>query len=371
MLFRKRRLVATAALALTLLAAAAAPACQVPVFRYALDRWPADQYSLEVSATDAKDESVSRFLRNFTDSTPINVHPQRSKDTGASTLTFPRAESETPRTWSGALDSGTLPRLTDSPARTEIIHRILAGETAVLVLVESGTRETDDRTAAAVEKRLRYLEKAADIPPIDPDDPTNELGPGPALQVKFSLLRVRRDDDAEQAFMKMLAGPKNDQPPGTGAWLALVFGRGRVLGAWPAEKFGDEQIDEVCMFLLAACSCQVKRANPGWDLLLNVDWDGKLQAMGYPKSAEVPEIPSAKDNLTPVVNKITEEPTPKTETVTFSPTAPASAAVVAATAPAVLTPAPAEHGGRLAAIGAAVLLVVGGFLAWRASISRP
>ena len=38
-----------------------------------------------------------------------------------------------------------------------------------------------------------------------------------------------------------------------------------------------------CMFLLGACSCQVKRMNPGWDLLLNVDWDGALQAIGFPR----------------------------------------------------------------------------------------
>ena len=153
-----------------LFSAVAAQACSVPVYRYALDRWPADPYTLEVSASDAKDEAVARFLRNFTDSSPLNLAPQRTKESGPSRLTFPHAAPEAAPTWSDALGSGTLPLLTDSPARTELIHRILAGETGVWLLVESSDREADDRVAATLEKRLRYLEQAAEIPPNDPDD---------------------------------------------------------------------------------------------------------------------------------------------------------------------------------------------------------
>jgi hypothetical protein len=324
----------------------------VPVFRYALDRWPADSYVLEVSADDAKDEAVARFLRNFTDSTPLNLAPQRSKEPGASRLAFPHAAPDAAPMWSDSLSSNTLPLLTDSPARTELAHRILAGETGVWLLVESGDREADDRTAAALEKRLHYLEQAADIPPIDPDDPTNELGPGPVLRVKFSLLRVRHDDVTEQPFLKMLAGPKHETAPSSGPWLALVFGRGRVLGAWPAEGFGDEQIDEACLFLLGACSCQVKRMNPGWDLLLNVDWDTALQAIGFPKNAE------ASAEVSPVSNPAPAAPV-KVETVTFAAAAPSPA------------PSPARNAGATTGAGAAVLLVLGSVLAWRTMRRQP
>lgn len=252
----------------SLLLAASAHACSIPVFRYALDRWHADKYRLEVSAEDAKDEKVARFLRNFTDSTPINVEIARVP--GSSRLVFPHADT----VWTGALPTA-LATLTDSPARAEIVRRILDGENGVWVLV-------GDADTAPLEKRLRYLEQVAQLPHIDPNDPTSKLGPGPALRVKFSLLRLRADDPAEQPFLKMLAGPKSAP---AGAWLALVFGRGRVLGAWPAEGFGDEQIDEACLFLLGACSCEVKRLNPGWDLLLDADWDEKLRAIGFPAAS--------------------------------------------------------------------------------------
>ena len=327
-------------------------ACSIPVFRYALDRWPADPYALEISVNDAKGEGVARFLRNLTDSSPQNLAPSRSKDEGPSRLAFPHAEPTATPAWSGQLDGTTLPRITGSPARTEIVKRILAGECAVWILVESGQRAADDRAAATLEKRLRYLEQVAQIPPIDPNDPTSQLGPGPALRVKFSLLRIKRDDAAEQAFTAMLAGPNGYMENANGPWLALVFGRGRVLGAWSAEGFGDEQIDEACLFLLAACSCQVKRMNPGWDLLLNVDWNESLHAMGLP--------PSPPEDL--------QMPAPAPEQEKPKPDAPKPETVTIAATPAVVPPQ--KNTIAPAAIAAAVLLVLGSALVWR-TLRRP
>jgi hypothetical protein len=133
-----------------------------------------------------------------------------------------------------------------------------------------------------------------------------------------------------------------------GPWLALVFGRGRALGAWSSEGFGDEQIDEACLFLLGACSCEVKRMNPGWDLLLNVDWNESLQAMGFP-----PPPPAALQKpIAPAEERAAEKTrTPGPETVT-----------IVATPPAERT---RENGMATMTIAAAVLLVLGSLLAWR------
>jgi hypothetical protein len=214
------------------------------------------------------------------------------------------------------LNAATLAPLTNSPARAEIVRRLLAGDSAVWVLVESGDRAADDAVARALDKRLRYLEQVAQLPVIDPNDPSSRLGPGPKLAVQFSVLRVsanrarprpsssssnqeansitrtttRDEDDTaiESPFLAMLAGPQSGLTASGEPWLAVVFGRGRVLGAWPAKGFGDEQIEEVCLFLLGACSCQVKNLNPGWDLLLRVDWDEELRAIGYQPVAANP-----------------------------------------------------------------------------------
>ena len=291
-------------------------ACSIPVFRFALDRWPADRFQLDVSPADAQNPEVATFLRNFTDSTPLNLTIERPKEATASRLAFPHSETDSASPWTGKLDATALARITDSPARAEIARRILAGDSAVWVLVESGKKDDDDRAGATLEKRLRYLEQASQLPQIDPNDPSSKLGPGPALGVKFSVVRIRHDDPAEQIFLTMLAGPKAIDAPSKGPWFAAVFGRGRALGAWPAEGFGDEQIDEVCLFLLGACSCEVKRLNPGWDLLVNADWDEQLRlAEDTRLAAPVPEGAEPPKPATAVLP----------ETVTFHPPAPALA----------------------------------------------
>ena len=61
--------------------------------------------------------------------------------------------------------------------------------------------------------------------------------------------------------------------------LAPVFGQGRVLGAWTGETMDVEGIEEESFFLTGACSCEVKAQNPGWDLLLDVDWEKALRAV--------------------------------------------------------------------------------------------
>ena len=282
-----------------------AECCTVPVFRYGLDNWQADAYRLEFPAAALQDGKLADFFRNLGTALPVNLEAKPGTGTEARLL-FPHPEeSKSPIVWTGTLTPQTLAVLTDSPARKEIARRILAGESVVWVLAESGNTAEDDAIAARVEKRLRYLEQVAILQRIDPNDPTSKLGPGPALRVKFSLLRISslaptggegRGEGAarsksvqanagsetgaptESLLLKMLAGPKPAPELATGPWLAAVFGRGRVLGAWPATDFGDAEIEEACLFLLGACSCQVKRQNPGWDMLMNVNWTEELRA---------------------------------------------------------------------------------------------
>jgi hypothetical protein len=300
-------------------------ACSIPVFRYALDRWPADAFTLEVTVEDAKDEAVSKFLRNLGTSSPMNIKAMRlpADAAGSSRLLYPHAaEASGANPWSGALSAETLGQITNSPARAELVRRIITGDSAVWVLVESGDQAADDAAATALEKRLKYLEQVAEIPSIDPNDPTSKLGPGPKLQVKFSMLRVAQGDAREAVFVKMLAGAKADPSLSSGPWLAAVFGRGRVLGAWPAKGFGKEQVDEVCLFLMGACSCQVKNLNPGWDLLVTADWDAELQKVDRLVMAGATAVAA-----------VPAEPVEETETVTFKgeriqPKAPSVASII-------------------------------------------
>ena len=51
-----------------------------------------------------------------------------------------------------------------------------------------------------------------------------------------------------------------------------VFGRGRVLGTLAGDEIEAQNIQDVIAFLLNPCSCQIKIANPGFDLLMRADW---------------------------------------------------------------------------------------------------
>lgn len=259
-----------------LMLAATVGACTVPVFRYALDRWRADDYEL-VAQEGWEEGEAGRALQVLRRDSDLNVQVAApSEDRLVGQLRWPRGRGVL---WSGPLTTKILAPLTSSPAREELAARILAGDSAVWVLVESGVDEKDEKFAARLEARLKYLQEVATLPPQDPNDPDSKLGPGPELKVGFSLLRVRCDDPQEWALVQMLAGPtgagllKGGEP-----FAAPVFARGRVLGAWEAEDLDAEGIDEVCLFLLGACSCQVKSLNPGWELLMGIDWDAGLMA---------------------------------------------------------------------------------------------
>lgn len=252
-------------------------ACTIPVFRYALDRWAPDRYRLEVAARDAEDPDIARFLRNSGASSPLNLDAKRLPPEAGQTSRLFAPGGDTPL-WAGVLQSATLAAWTDSPPAAEVARRLLAGESAVWILAESGDPASDTKVAGMVENRLRYLEQVAQLPAIDPNDPDSQLGPGPALAIRFSLLRVPATA-ATMPFRRLLAGSEADLADAKEPWISAVYGRGRVLGAWRASTVGDEQLEQGCLFLLGACSCRVKNLNPGWDLLLPVDWEARLQAM--------------------------------------------------------------------------------------------
>jgi hypothetical protein len=288
------------------LAAHVAQACTIPVFRFALDRWEADGFRLVVSAASLKEQETSRLLIPLRGNASANV--KIKEDGGASTTEARLMDSRDgdKTLWSGALNAENLQRLLESPARKELLKRILDGESVVWVVVDNGGPE-GKAAADRLEKRLRYLEHVIALPPQDPNDPDSQLGPGPALKLKLTVMRVSQTDAAEKLFCAMLAGKKCAATLAKGeSFAAPVFGRGRVLGAWPIAELDDTALEDITMFLTGRCSCRVKNESPGWDVLLKVDWDSALRkAQG--KRSEVPE--SRPTRLQPETVRI--EPTKK------------------------------------------------------------
>ncbi len=257
-------------------------ACTIPVFRYALDRWEADKFHLVLPATSSSDRTLTDALRPLRANGKANLDITTSKEAATAVLNSSR-DIERP-VWSGTLDTASLAALLDSPGRTKIIEQILAGDSAIWVIA-AGDTPADKAEVERIEKRLKFLEQVASLPIQDPNDPDSQLGPGPALKLKFTTLRLNRNDPGEKLLLSMLAGPKGMIDPATTSFAAAVFGKGRVLGAWSLNDLDDASLEDACMFLVGRCGCRIKNENPGWDLLLNVDWVKALNEAGQSKPA--------------------------------------------------------------------------------------
>lgn len=370
----------TLGLSLLLLAAAtAAECCTIPVFRYALDRWEADKFHLILPATASKDTALQDLLRPLRANGKANLDITTSKDPALTTAELRPSHEDSPSAaplWSGALDDPTLNALLDSPVRQQILRSILAGDSLIWVLADSGSPQ-DAAEAARIEKRLKFLEQVAALPIQDPNDPDSQLGPGPPLKLKFTLLRLRRDDPAEKILLQMLAGPKGkgkaegkaDLDPATTSFAAVIFGKGRVLGAWPLADLDDRSLEETTMFLVGRCSCRLKAENPGWDLLLNIDWESALKAAGEaaastsghsmphapgsPPTASAPPAPSTAPPASDPTPSALSPPRPAPETVTIS----SQPAPTPAPLPADAHPTPWATISGIAAAALAVLLL--------------
>ncbi|MCX6853371.1 MAG: hypothetical protein NTV80_00535 [Verrucomicrobia bacterium] len=211
-------------------------ACTIPVFRYALDRWEADKFHLVLPASAASDAALTDALRPLRANGKANLEITTAKDAAEGAVLYSSRESDQP-VWKGTLDKAALEAILDSSGRQKILQQILAGDSAVWVIAEDGTPEL---------------------------------------------------------LLSMLAGPKNSFDPTTTSFAAAVFGKGRVLGAWPLKDLDDASLEDACMFLVGRCGCRIKSGNPGWDLLLNVDWEKALAAATIPTETPIQKAELAK-----------------------------------------------------------------------------
>jgi hypothetical protein len=292
-------------------------ACNVPVFRFALERWRADAYRAVVfhqgPLTEAERETLrplveqqDQLLSNLTVRTvDVNeLDAAQSEDTAAdreflSHLSNPQfpclvvqypAHLKIPKpVWLSSLQREAIGRLTDSPVRKELVRRLAEGQTAVWLQLESGDEAQDGAVAKLLEAELKSLEQTLELPELtaSPDDSLLVQLP---LEVKFSVLRVPRND-AEQALVAMLVGSEPDLAERSDPMVFPVFGRGRALLPLIGAGITAKNIYDAAAFLVGPCSCEVKEQNPGFDLLLTADWETLLSASGLPLTAAV--IPSA------------------------------------------------------------------------------
>jgi hypothetical protein len=165
--------------------------------------------------------------------------------------------------------------LITSPARGEIATRLSSGDSAVWILLESGNVAKDDEAFLTLEQQL-----ALDAPWLKVPTPEELEVKADVLervkirlQNKFSVIRVKRDDLKEQLLVQSLLGSEPDLREYEEPIAFPVFGRGLVLYGLVGKGIAPDTIRAASSFIAGPCSCQVKEQNPGFDLLLDFDWD--------------------------------------------------------------------------------------------------
>ncbi|MEA2052939.1 MAG: hypothetical protein U9O90_09000 [Euryarchaeota archaeon] len=271
-------------------------ACDVPVFRYALERWPAATYEIVVFhegplngeaasvvswlvQSSYENKPSANFLVNTVDlSTEIDDSTRalwQSLDLSRLPLLVVRQpESGIYRgsVWSSWLSMDAAKKIVDSPSRQEISKRIMDGEAAVLVLVESGNPAYDDDAAKIISEQLSQAEKELTLSSqfLDRAD-LEELEASPTPN--FSVVQVSRDDPAEDVFVNMLMYCEPDLFEYQSDPLAFpIYGRGRALYALAGRGITRENIYYACATTIGPCSCTVKDSNPSIDMLMVADW---------------------------------------------------------------------------------------------------
>jgi len=284
-------------------------ACDVPVFRYALERWRSDVYRAtifhrgELAGDDAAAVAAlrSRTVREQRTAN-LDVHlcdvsqplepelaelwSQQPQDSALPQLVLqsPFIKGRRLIVWSGPISEFDPEQALNSSALNKLVERLFAGDSVVWLVFTPEGNETDEK----VDLLSRELERLGDELPL-PEGiglPGSEVYSDVPLTLRFSTVRVRMGAPAEQFLettLRRFAPPSAaDQPI-----VVPVYGRGRALEVIPLARVDEALIEDVSRFLSGACSCQVKDLNPGFDLLLAVDWEKQL----FPDSEPPPDNP--------------------------------------------------------------------------------
>lgn len=203
-------------------------------------------------------------------------------------MRYPDAEEDSPPLRAAPLTPGEAAALTDSPVRRELVRRIASGESVVWLLLESGDRAGDDRAAEVLTAELRALERELRLP-AGIGEAGSRLHSDLPLRIAFSVLRMSRTDPAERWLTAQLLGSGPGLADRDEPMVFPVFGRGRTLEPLVGRGIDREVIAETAAFLCGRCGCEVKRLNPGVDLLITADWEGLL-ASGPPPAPRPPPL---------------------------------------------------------------------------------
>ena len=282
-------------------------ACSIPVFRYAMERWPADYYEGIVihKGPLADDDPAAMLLQTGSAEflnlrvSPIDLASPEADDLKnllggpipetlpALVLWYPNSKGRAIPFWTGQFTPAKVEAMIDSPKRRQLAQRLIEGQTAVWIFVESGNADKDKSAMELISRELdeamkKLKEMAATVA---------EQLQTPEVTYKFSILPVSRSDAKEQVFLEMLLKSEPDLHEYSDEPIVFpTFGRGRALFALVGEGINTDNLREAISFITGPCGCEIKMLNPGVDLLIAENWDAAAMQF-YQEFYEIAEEP--------------------------------------------------------------------------------
>lgn len=327
-------------------------ACNVPVFRYALERWEADLYYAVVvhgpDGMDAAGQSAydllkecsvadygvinldvyqythsavrdSQFAPLFKDAVPESGEP-------VIYLFHPASAKESGAIWTAPLSLKNVHRLLADTNRLQLLQKITSGVSVVMLMLDSGDPGLDQQAwqnlTAAVDTARQYIVMPEGIELYDgtivgdgyaSGDPDNKLWSSIPLKLEIDLQRISRTDENEVLVNSLLSVDPSVQNSAGSPMVFPVFGRGRFLYPMIGDEISEENVMYVSHYACGACSCEIKAQNPGMDLPILMDWEGifvdKEQAIKMEQfiDAEIPQSANDADNASKKAFTITDQ----------------------------------------------------------------
>lgn len=281
-----------AAIAYGLLFIVTSEACQVPVFRYALERWEPAPYLLSITpgtnGLTSDEKAIVESLQHPKTPANVEIEIKAPAENPSLTLHDPRSRKADVRrpVWQADLSKEGAAVMLNSPVRDELRKRLLSGQTAVWLLLESGDAAKDNAAHAALQETMKTITEKVKLPdgvvtqdeasqpnPTRRHENADVLQTDLPLKIDFSILRLSRSDQREAALIAMLMRLEPDLGDFIGEPMVFpIFGRGRSLEPLIGKGIHDDNILQTATYLCGACSCEIKDQNPGMDLLISADW---------------------------------------------------------------------------------------------------
>jgi len=267
-------------------------ACEIPVFRFALERWDADLYKLKVFV------SKSQEISSFTQAKIDRIVSWSVKSGGNANLSVQIIEKENSEleyellyphksgiirpVIKGALSEFPEKLLIDSPSRSKISSLILSGKSIVWVVIPGYNQQEAEAfrnvLKTKVSKALDTVKLSEGIiksesskkKKLSREELENALNSEIPLELSFDIVEIDRSNPKETVFLKMMLRQNPHLMDYKGPIAFPVFGRGRALDGVVDLNGGD--LEKLTLYLSGHCSCTVKEENPGIDLLMNVPW---------------------------------------------------------------------------------------------------